>query len=89
MELTELKDRIISSFSGSNEDLEEVLAIVEQDQAIFPLNEYEHLICNLIERGGMSKPSWEDAPVWAQWSAQEENGHTATGMKKSINNCAR
>jgi hypothetical protein len=54
MELTELKDRIISSFSGSNEDLEEVLAIVEQDQAIFPFNEYEHLICNLIERGGMS-----------------------------------
>jgi hypothetical protein len=46
MELTELKDRIISSFSGSNEDLEEVLAIVEQDQAIFPFNEYEHLICN-------------------------------------------
>lgn len=54
MELTELKDRIISSFSGSNEDLEEVLAIVEKDQAIFPFNEYEHLICNLIERGGMS-----------------------------------
>jgi hypothetical protein len=54
MELTELKDRIILSFSGSNEDLEEVLAIVEQDQAIFPFNEYEHLICNLIERGGMS-----------------------------------
>lgn len=54
MELTELKDRIISSFSGSNEELEEVLAIVEQDQAIFPFNEYEHLICNLIERGGMS-----------------------------------
>jgi hypothetical protein len=22
----------------------------------------------------MSKPSWEDAPVWAQWSAQEESG---------------
>ena len=54
MELTELRDRIISSFTGTQDDLEEVLAIVEQDQAIFPFNEYEHLICNLIEKGGMS-----------------------------------
>lgn len=54
MELTELRDRIISSFTGTHADLEEVLAIVEQDQAIFPFNEYEHLICNLIEKGGMS-----------------------------------
>ncbi len=54
MELTELRDRIISSFSGTQADLEEILEIIEQDQAIFPFNEYEHLICNLIEKGGMS-----------------------------------
>jgi hypothetical protein len=54
MELTELKYRIRASFTGSKHDLEEVIAIVEEDRAIFPFNEYEHLICNLINRGGLS-----------------------------------
>jgi hypothetical protein len=54
MELTELSDKIRSSFTGSKEDLEAVIAIVEEDRAIFPFNEYEHLICNLINRGGLS-----------------------------------
>jgi hypothetical protein len=54
MELTELRDKIRSSFTGSKEDLEAVIAIVEEDRAIFPFNEYEHLICNLINRGGLS-----------------------------------
>ena len=54
MELTELRDRIIASFNGSKDDLEAVIAMVEEDQAIFPFNEYEHLICNLIDRGGLS-----------------------------------
>jgi len=54
MELTELRDKIRSSFTGSEEDLEAVIAIVEEDRAIFPFNEYEHLICNLINRGGLS-----------------------------------
>lgn len=54
MELSELKDRIISVFSGSQDDLEDVLRLVEEDQAIFPFNEYEHLICNLIQKGGMT-----------------------------------
>lgn len=60
MELTELKDKIIESFNGSQEDLEKVLAIVEEDQAIFPFNEYEHLICNLIEKGGLSYDQYLD-----------------------------
>jgi len=54
MELTELKDRIVASFSGTESDLADVLAMVEQDQSVFPFNEYEHLICNLIDKGGMS-----------------------------------
>lgn len=54
MELTELRDKIRSSFTGSKEDLEAVIAIVEEDRAIFPFNEYEHLICNLINKGGLS-----------------------------------
>lgn len=54
MELSELKDRITSVFSGSQNDLDDVLRLVEEDQAIFPFNEYEHLICNLIQKGGMT-----------------------------------
>ena len=54
MELTELRDRIIASFTGSKGDLESVIAMIEEDQAIFPFNEYEHLICNLIDRVGLS-----------------------------------
>lgn len=54
MELTELKNKIIDSFTGSEKDLDEVLSIIEEDHAIFPFNEYEHLICNLIERGGLT-----------------------------------
>ena len=54
MELTELRDKIRSSFTGTKEDLDAVIAIVEEDRAIFPFNEYEHLICNLINRGGLS-----------------------------------
>ena len=53
MELTELKDRIVTAFSGIESDLEDVLAMIEQDQSVFPFNEYEHLICNLINKGGM------------------------------------
>ncbi len=54
MELTELRARILASFAGSKEDLEAVIALVEQDRAIFPFNQYEHLICSLIDKGGLS-----------------------------------
>lgn len=54
MELSELKDKIISCFTGSINELNEVLQIIENDKSIFPFNEYEHLICNLIERGGLT-----------------------------------
>lgn len=60
MELTELRDKIISSFTGSQEDKETVLAMVEEDHAIFPFNEYEHLFCSLIDRGGLSYEQYID-----------------------------
>jgi hypothetical protein len=60
MELTELKTKIIESFTGSAGDLEEVLQMVEDDQSIFPFNEYEHLICNLIERSGLTYEQYID-----------------------------
>lgn len=60
MELSELKTKIIESFAGSAKDLEEVLQMIEDDQSIFPFNEYEHLICNLIEKGGLSYDQYID-----------------------------
>ena len=48
MELTELKNRICESFSGDRNELQKILDLVDEDQAIFPFNEYEHLICHLI-----------------------------------------
>ena len=60
MELLELKDRIISVFTGSKSDLEAVLSLVEQDQAIFPFNEYEYLICKLIEKGDLTYNQYID-----------------------------
>ncbi len=55
MDLLELKNRITSSFTGSNSTLEDVLRLVEEDhRAIYPFNEHEYLICNLIEKGGLT-----------------------------------
>jgi len=54
MELSELKDKIIASFNGADDDLKEVLDLVDKDRSVFPFNEYEHLICNLIEKGGIT-----------------------------------
>ena len=53
MELTELKIKIKDSFAGSNEELDAVVAMIEQDRAVFPFNQYEHLICTLINIGGL------------------------------------
>lgn len=60
MELNELRERIIESFSGSQNDLEEVLQMVEDDNSIFPFNEYEHLICGLIDKGWLTYSQYID-----------------------------
>ncbi len=60
MELLALKNKIIASFTGSAQDLEEVLNMVEEDQSIFPFNEYEHLICNLMHKKGLSYEQYMD-----------------------------
>jgi hypothetical protein len=54
MELTDLKNKIVASFRGSPDALAEVLGLVERDKAIFPFNEYEHLICGLIDKKGLT-----------------------------------
>lgn len=54
MELTELKNKIIANFTGHPEQLNDILKIVDDDESIFPFNEYEHLICQLINTGGLT-----------------------------------
>lgn len=60
MELSELKDKIANSFTGTNEDLCEILSLVDNDRAVFPFNEFEHLICNLIEKNGLTYEQYLD-----------------------------
>ena len=54
MELIELKNRIYEAFTGGEDELNEIIRLVDEDEAIFPFNEYEHLICNAIESGGLT-----------------------------------
>ena len=54
MELFELKNRIFQSFQGSEADLYKILKSIEDDESIFPFNEYEHLICNLLAFGQLT-----------------------------------
>jgi len=71
VELSELKNKICESFTGSQEDLQEVLDIVEADQAVFPFNEYEHLICNLIEKNGLTYEQYLE--IRTEYVAQNPN----------------
>jgi hypothetical protein len=54
MELSDLKSSIIDRYKGSPVDLEQILALVDEDQSVFPFNEYEHLITRLIDTKGLS-----------------------------------
>lgn len=40
----------MQSFTGSKKDLFEIMALMDEDEAVFPFNEYEHLICTLINK---------------------------------------
>jgi len=71
MELTELKDRIVASFNGTEDDLADVLAMVEQDRSVFPFNEYEHLICNLIDKGGINYDQYVE--IRAEYISENPN----------------
>lgn len=49
MELSELKDKILECVP--NEDLEDVLLLFDNDTSVFPFNQYELLLNELIKRG--------------------------------------
>lgn len=54
MDLIELKGSICSNFTGSQEQLAEILRVVDEDKAIFPFNEYEHMLALMINDGGIT-----------------------------------
>ena len=60
MELSELRSRIIESFSGDEKDLCKVLHEIEQDHAVYPFNEYEHLIVSLISQNNLTYQQYLD-----------------------------
>lgn len=60
MELSELRSRIIESFSGDEKDLCNVLHEIEQDHAVYPFNEYEHLIVSLISQNNLTYQQYLD-----------------------------
>ena len=60
MELTELKNKILSAFSGSSEEKEHLLALMEQDKAIFPYNEYEWFITTCVAKGHLTYEHYLD-----------------------------
>jgi hypothetical protein len=60
MELTELKNEIIDSYKGSKNELNKIIKLVEEDHSIFPFNEYEHLICTLIAKRGITYRQYID-----------------------------
>lgn len=44
MELLELKHKILNNFLGDKQELDKVLALIEEDKSVFPFNEYEYLL---------------------------------------------
>ncbi len=60
MELTELKNKIISSFTGSKEELIKILETVDNDYSVFPFNEYEYLITNMLNKRGLTFEKYLD-----------------------------
>ena len=60
MELLELKQKICDYFNGNITELNRILKIIDEDKAIFPFNEFEYLISNLIATGGFTFEKYID-----------------------------
>lgn len=57
MELIELKNSILESFSGTREELMQILDEIENDHAVFPFNEYELMLSTFIAQGKLTYDS--------------------------------
>jgi len=71
MELIELKNRLCEYFTGSKDDLNLLLDIIAQDKSIFPFNEYEHLICHMLDCRGLTFEIYMD--IRSEYISQNPN----------------
>ena len=60
MELSELKDKILEAFSGTEEELSAILQDVSSDHAVFPFNEYELMLTACIAHGKITYEKYQD-----------------------------
>lgn len=60
MELTELKGRIFDLFQGTEEEKQRLLDQFENDKSVFPFNEFEHLICSLLDLNGITFKDYDE-----------------------------
>ncbi len=60
MELSELKDKILEAFSGTEEELRAILQDVSSDHAVFPFNEYELMLTTCIAHGKITYEKYQD-----------------------------
>ena len=71
MELSELREHLCRAFSGSDDELEQILQIVANDRSVFPFNEYEHLIGQML---GVSKLTYQAySDIRAAYVAENPN----------------
>lgn len=71
MELIELREQIYQSFLGSEAELEEILLEVSADRAVFPFNEYEHLIGHMLGKDHLTYARYAD--IRADYVSQNPN----------------
>lgn len=54
MELLELRRKILDNFTGEKQELDKIIALVNNDKSVFPFNEYEYLLQHLINSSNLS-----------------------------------
>lgn len=60
MEISELKDRIIAKFHGTASELQEVFHLIDEDNAVYPFNEFELMTMTLLHREWLTYEEYQD-----------------------------
>jgi hypothetical protein len=71
MELSELREHLCRAFTGGEDELEQILQSVADDRSVFPFNEYEHLIGQML---GISRLTFQQyADIRAAYVSENPN----------------
>lgn len=71
MELSELKAKICDTFRGQQEALDVLLMLFDNDNAVFPFNEYELLLISMLSQGGITYNDYQQ--IRAEYLKQNPN----------------